>query len=184
MRPSELTDDLVAAAAHGDQDARGTIYRLLAPALLGYLRAGAADDPQALTQDVFVKLLPQLPRITGGAEGLRKLAFTIARARLIDAARARSRTAGTVPYAPANDPRSVRSAEEDAQAALSTARVQAVLALLPDDQRDVLTLRVLADLTIEQVAEVMERSPGAVKQLQRRGLVSLRRALHERRVTL
>lgn len=181
---SELTDELVAAAAAGDPDARGALYTALAPVLLGFLRTYAVDDPEALTQDVFVKLLPQLPKITGGAEGVRRLAFTIARARAIDALRARSRGGGALPYDAVTDPRSVASAEEDAQSALATARVRAVLDVLPQDQRDVLALRVIADLSVEQVAEVMGRSAGAVKQLQRRGLLAIRRALQERRVTL
>jgi hypothetical protein len=47
----------------------------------------------------------------------------------------------------------------------------------PDDQRSVLLLRILADLTIEQVAQAMGRSVGAVKALQRRGLRALRTRL-------
>jgi len=50
---------------------------------------------------------------------------------------------------------------------------------LPDDQRPVLLLRVLADLTVEQVAQVMGRSVGAVKALQRRGLRTLRDRLEQ-----
>lgn len=184
MPRPELTDELVAAAAAGDQDALGAIYANLAPRVLGYLRARAVDDPEALTNDVFLKLLPQMPRISGGAEGVSKLTFTIARARVVDAARTRARSAPTVPYTPENDTRSVGSAEDAAHAALSVARVLAVLDVLPDDQREVLTLRVVADLSIEQVAEIIGRSVGAVKQLQRRGMVAIRRALEERRVTL
>ena len=152
--------------------------------MVGYLRAHAADDPEGLTNDVFAKLLPQLPRVTGGAEGVRRLTFTIARARLSTrpgpgpAPVRRSRTNPTA------DTRGVPSAEDEAQAADSLARVQAVLATLPEDQREVLTLRVVADLSIEQVAQLMGRSPGAIKQLQRRGLVALRRALQDGRVTL
>ena len=37
-----------------------------------------------------------------------------------------------------------------------------------------LLLRILADLTVEQVAHVMDRSVGSVKALQRRGLRALR----------
>ncbi len=183
VRP-ELSEDLVAAAIRGERDARGDIYAALAPSVLGYLRARGVDDPEAVTQDVFVKLLPQLGRLTGGVEGLRKLTFTIARARVVDAARARARNAPPVAYDPATDARTVGSAEDEAHSALSVARVLAVLDVLPDDQREVLTLRVVADLSIEQVAEVMGRSSGAVKQLQRRGMVTVRRALHDRRVTL
>lgn len=181
---SELTDDVVVAAAAGDTAALSTVYSALAPAVLGYLRVRSVDDPEAVTQDVFVKLLPQLHTVRGGAEGVRKLTFTIARARMIDAMRTRSRTGTPVAYDVERDRRSVSSAEDDAHAAMSVARVRAVLDVLPEDQREVLTLRVVADLTIEQVAEIIGRSQGAVKQLQRRGMVALRAALNERRVTL
>ena len=46
---------------------------------------------------------------------------------------------------------------------------------LVPDQRDVLLLRVVADLTVEQIAVALNKTPGAVKQLQRRGLEALRR---------
>jgi RNA polymerase sigma-70 factor (ECF subfamily) len=180
----ELTDDVVAAAAAGDSDALGTIYAVLSPAVLGYLRARGVDDPEAITNDVFVKLLPQVPNVRGGVDGVRKLTFTIARARMIDQLRARGRTGPVSVYDAAADQRAVPSAEDDAHAAISLARVRAVLEVLPDDQREVLTLRIVADLSIEQVAEVIGRSAGAVKQLQRRGMLALRAALDERRVTL
>jgi RNA polymerase sigma-70 factor (ECF subfamily) len=55
--------------------------------------------------------------------------------------------------------------------------VHTLCALLPDDQRAVLLMRILADLTIEQVAEAMVRSVPSVKALQRRGLRTLRAQL-------
>ena len=183
MTRAELTDEVVAAAAAGDSHAFGMIYTALAPAVLGYLRARGVDDPEGLTNDVFLKLLPQISGLRGGAEGVRRLTFTIARARMIDDVRVRGRTGPMASYEPDMDTRVVRSAEEDAYDALALERVHAVLDLLPDDQREVITLRVVADLSIEQVAEVIGRSAGAVKQLQRRGMVALRAALGERQVT-
>src|SRR5438309_640677 len=53
VRP-ELTDELVAAAIRGEQDARGVVYSALAPSVLGYLRARGVDDSEAMTLDVFV----------------------------------------------------------------------------------------------------------------------------------
>ena len=180
MARRELTDDDVHAAAQGDTDAVGRVYAALAAPVLGYLRAHGVDDAEAVTQDVFLALLPRLPIITGGAEGVRRLAFTIARARMIDASRARARRPGEISYDPSLDARTVPSAEDDAQRTLSLSRIQAVLATLPDEQREVLTLRIVADLSIEQVADIVGRSPGAVKQLQRRALIALRLALGER----
>jgi RNA polymerase sigma-70 factor (ECF subfamily) len=60
---------------------------------------------------------------------------------------------------------------------VGTARVLALLDQLSPDYRDVLALRVVADLGVEQTAAVMERSVGSVKQLQRRALRALRAEL-------
>jgi RNA polymerase sigma-70 factor (ECF subfamily) len=57
---------------------------------------------------------------------------------------------------------------------VGAADVHRLCAGLPDDQRAVLLLRILADLTVEQVAQVMGRSTASVKALQRRGLRALR----------
>lgn len=179
-----ITDEVVAAAQLGDPAAFRVIYDDLAGAVCGYLRAKGVTDPDAVTSDVFLGVLPQLPRVTGGAAGLRKLVFAIAHARMVDDHRGRSRQPGLAEYDPADDARTVGSAEEDAHVSLGTQRVLDVLAILPDDQRDVLSLRIVADLSLEQVAEVMGRSSGAIKQLQRRGLLTIRQALEEQRVTL
>lgn len=180
MARRELTNQDVDAAKHGDADAMGAVYAALAPPVLGYLRAHGVNDAEAVMQDVFLALIPRITTITGGAEGVRRLAFTIARARMIDATRARARRPAEISYEPEQDARTVASAEDDAQSMLSLARIRAVLAALPDEQREVLTLRVVADLSIEQVATIVGRTPGAVKQLQRRALIAVRRELGER----
>ena len=76
------------------------------------------------------------------------------------------------------------SAEHQAELNESTRRVMRMLDQLPPDQREVLVLRIVADLTVEQVAGIMGRSSGAVKQLQRRGMVTLRAIVEARGVTL
>lgn len=180
MARQELTDEDVRAAQAGDADAVGRIYSTLAAAILGYLRAHGVNDAEGVMQDVFIGLLPRIPTVTGGAEGVRRLAFTIARARMIDATRARARQPDVIGYEPERDARTISSAEDEAQRTLSLARIQAVLATLPAEQREVLTLRIVADLSIEHVATIVGRSPGAVKQLQRRALIALRRELGDR----
>ena len=67
------------------------------------------------------------------------------------------------------------SAEDDALRRLATDRVREVCSRLAPDQRDVVLLRILGELTVEQVAGMLAKSPGAVKQLQRRGFEAIRR---------
>ena len=62
--------------------------------------------------------------------------------------------------------------------------LDAMLAQLNADQRSVVTLRVLGDLSVEQTAEILGKTPGAVKQLQRRGLLALRSMMDRGEVVL
>lgn len=172
-----LLDEVLPAAQAGEAWAVRRLYDDLAPRVLGYLRARGATEPEDLTSEVFLTVLPRLATVTGGAAGLRTFVFSVAHARLVDDLRKRSRRGPTAPYLPEDDPRASPSAEEEGLVSLQSARVRTLLETLVPDQRDVLVLRVLGDLTVEQVAEALGKSTGAVKQLQRRGLLALKRAL-------
>ncbi|WP_201931580.1 RNA polymerase sigma factor [Nocardioides donggukensis] len=173
-----LTDELLARAAVGDQAALEGVYRSLAPQVQGYLLTRGATDPEGLTSDVFLQVLPMVPRIAGGVSGLRKLVFTVAHARLVDEFRRHGRGPRQGPYDPALDDRHEPSAEHHVLEG-SAGHVRQVLERLGEDQRAVVTLRVLADLSVAATAEVLGKSEGAVKQLQRRGLAALREILAE-----
>jgi RNA polymerase sigma-70 factor (ECF subfamily) len=184
MSVEVVTDELVTAAQSGDPAALTAVYRGLAPAVLGYLRSKGIADAEAATSDVFLAVFGQLRGLHGGAAGLRKLVFSIAHARMVDEHRARKRRPATISWAAETDPRQAPSAEHEAEQNASTARVMALLDRLPPDQREVLVLRIVADLTVDQVAEIMGRSSGAIKQLQRRGMLTVRAIVSERGVTL
>jgi RNA polymerase sigma factor (sigma-70 family) len=170
-----LTEDVVAAARKGDGPAFRTIYQELSPIVLGYLRSHGVPDPEAVTSDVFVSVLQRVDRLVGGVTGLRTFVMSIAHARYVD--EACRRQPQPFEYATALDPRITGSAEDEALDSVGTASILALLRSLPNDQREVLALRFVADLAIDEVATVIGRSPGAVKQLQRRGLLALRRLL-------
>ncbi len=170
-------EDALPAAQAGQAWALRAVYDALAPRVLGYLTSRGASEPEDLTSEVFLSVFSKLPAVTGGVAGLRTLTFSIAHARLVDDLRRRSRREPVVPYDDQLDARVTPSAEDTALVAWERERVQRLLDHVGGEQRDVLVLRILGDLTVEQVAEVLGKSPGAVKQLQRRGLLALRRAL-------
>lgn len=147
-------------------------YRAFSPAVLGYLRARGVDDPEAITQDVFLALYSRLDSLHGGLDGAKALLFTIAHSRTVDHYRRRERTPMLVPHDPESDPRTTSMTAEDV--ALSGSGVVSLLDELTEDHREVLLLRVVADLSLEQTADVMGRTTGAIKQLQRRALSALR----------
>jgi RNA polymerase sigma factor (sigma-70 family) len=170
----DLTDDHVAAAVSGDADALGAVYSVLSPQVLGYLRAHGAEDPEGLTHEVFLHVLRRLGGLVGGVDGLRTFVFSVAHARMVDDVRRRARHPAEHTYEPDLDRRAEPSAESTALATAAGHELAGLLARLNDDQRAVVTLRILGDLTVEQTGEVLGKSAGAVKQLQRRGLLALR----------
>ncbi|MDI3194777.1 sigma-70 family RNA polymerase sigma factor [Pseudarthrobacter sp. AL07] len=150
----------------------GAVYRTFAGAVQGYLKARGVDDPEAVTQDVFLAFFPKIGELTGGLQGAKSLVFSIAHARMVDYYRRVERRPDFTPYDPLQDGRSTASAEDHALG--HSGGATALLEGLADDHREVLALRVVADLSIDQVAGIMGKSPGAIKQLQRRALQNLK----------
>lgn len=175
--PDEL-EAAVVAAQHGDSGALRMIYESLSPRVSGFLRIRGAEDPEGLTNDVFVKVLPRISEIVGGYQGVRALAFTVAHGVLVDEFRRRSRRVDESEYSADTDPRFQPSAEEQALDRVATGAALDILELLPADQRSVIVLRVLGELTMAETAAAIGRSERAVKKLQTRALTNLRGFLH------
>jgi RNA polymerase sigma-70 factor (ECF subfamily) len=150
-------------------------YREFSPAVLSYLRARNVEDPEGLTQEVFLALYPQLGSVCGGMKGVKSLAFSIAHARYVDEHRRRLKAPATTDYTPEADPRCSDSAEDQLLAVEGSGNVKDLLSVLQPEQQEVIALRVVADLSVETTAEIMGKTPGAIKQLQRRALCRLRK---------
>lgn len=125
-------------------------------------------------QEVFLAVLPRLETVSGGMHGLRTFIFSVAHARMVDDHRRQSRTPAKLPFDAEQDRREESSAEAVALERVSPSEILGLLQGLVDEQKEVLTLRLIGGLTVDQVAAVMGKSQGAVKQLQRRALNRLR----------
>ena len=168
-----LTDDVLRAGAR-DPELFSLVYRTYASQVLGYLTARGVEDPEAVMQEVFLAILPKLDTVSGGIPGLRTFIFSVAHARMVDDHRRQSRTPVQLSFEAEMDQREDSSAEAEALQRFSPKEVLDLLQGLPDEQREVLTLRLIGGLTVDQAAAVMGKSPGSVKQLQRRALTKLR----------
>ena len=186
-RPQPGSDDdrfasILLAAQAGGGWAYELLYRSLAPAVAGYLRVQGAAEPDDLTSEVFERAFSALGGFSGGQDQFRSWVFTIAHHRLTDerrrAARRPVRAEIDVPEGAAGD------VEDDAMRRMATERVRRLCEGLVPDQRDVLLLRMLAALTVEEIAQALGKTPGAVKALQRRGLAALRRQMEHQGVPL
>jgi RNA polymerase sigma factor (sigma-70 family) len=166
--PAEVA--LIAAAQACPQAFASLYARYLDPVYrYCYRRLGSREAAEDATSQVFVQALAALSRYRDGS--FRSWLFTIAHHVVTDVARRGKPThaldAGAEPIAVA------RSPEEVALGAESRAMLRAWLARLPDDQRQVIELR-LAGLTGAEIARVLGRGTGAVKMLQYRAMTRLR----------
>lgn len=182
--PDEITDAHVHGLRTGDPDATVAVYRALSGPVYGYLlrRMGDPEAAQDVTAETFTEVLEGADAFEGPPVGLRAWIFRIARNRMVDHYRRESyrrhasvedmAEAGRLPEA-ADDP------ESDAIGRMEQERILALTEELTPDQREVILLRLVADLPVAEVAELMDRTPGAVKVLQHRALRSLADKLEE-----
>lgn len=175
----QLNDDLVEQARQGDHDALGEIYRHLAPRVARYLAIRGADDPEALTNDVFLAVIPRMADLTGGASGMTALVFRIAHSRYVDDVRRRARRPVAVEYEMEADPRQTAAAETEALENLAHEAADRLIRTLKPEHAATLSLRIVSDLSLVETAAVLGKSVGAVKQLQRRALESLKQSMVE-----
>ncbi|MGH8937549.1 MAG: RNA polymerase sigma factor [Acidimicrobiia bacterium] len=178
-------DTVLGAAQEGAEWAWEIFYRDLSGQLLGYLRARGAAEPEDLVGEVFLQLARNIKGFRGGESAFRSWTFMVAHHRLIDERRARRRrledlvAMEELELAPA-----VSDVEEEALGRISTSRMLGLFRTLTKDQQDVLALRIIAGMSLEETARLLGKRVGAVKALQRRGLEAVRRRLEREGVTL
>lgn len=159
-------------ARAGDPRGFDAIYGELAGSIVRFAHSRNADDPEGLTNEVFLSAFGHLDGFLGDHDDLRGWIFTIARNKLIDDARRRSRRPQVVDDHVAEPVG--QNVETDV---VGDDWVDEQLAILTDEQRDVLLLRVVGGLTVPEIAEVTHRTIGSVKALQRRALRQLQKHL-------
>ncbi|WP_436793405.1 RNA polymerase sigma factor [Actinospongicola halichondriae] len=173
-------DDLVARLTAGDERAWAELYQELAGRIAGYARAKGVSDPDDLVGDVFAAAAERIGRFDGDGERLRSWMFTIAHHRLADDLRRRKRRA-TDAVAPRefDDLEARADSIGEATARIDADGALAMLQWVTEEQREVLTLRILGELSIAETATVMGKPPGAVKALQHRAIARIQRRLEQ-----
>jgi RNA polymerase sigma-70 factor (ECF subfamily) len=175
---------VLSAAQSGAPWAFERIFSVLSPVVRGYLRLQGSAEPDDLTSEVFIAVLRNIGSFQGDEGGFRSWVFTIAHRRLIDERRRAVRLQLLVPLDDELDAPAADDVAATALDALGVERVRDLCERLVPDQRDVLLLRLLGRLMIDEVAVLLDKTPGAVKALQRRGFRAIGRILEKEGVPL
>jgi RNA polymerase sigma-70 factor, ECF subfamily len=163
--------EAVQAAASGDEAGFATVWRALQPAVLRYLRVVVGDAAEDVASETWLQVARDLPRFTGGPMAFRGWLFGIARHRALDQRRHATRR----PEEPAGwfDDTSRAPAPDAATEAMEssgTAWALRLIATLPPDQAEAVTLRVVVGLDVTTTAQVLGKRPGSVRVATMRGL--------------
>jgi len=178
---SDQTDaDLVASAQRGDTRAAGRLYDRHHLPIFHYVYARTSHQQVAedLTGEVFTRMIRHLPEYEERGIPFRAWLYRIAGNLVKD----HYRRNGNVPLPlsvaeEVNVP--VNSPDRVVERTLTLASVQQALAQIDENQREVVFLRFLAGMSLKEVASTMDKSVGAVKSLQHRGLTALRIVLEQ-----
>jgi RNA polymerase sigma-70 factor, ECF subfamily len=176
----ERLDAVVAEAVAGDRDALRKVLETIRPIVVRYCRArvGAfersghsADD---VAQEVCLAAVMALPRYRDRGRPFLAFVYGIAAHKVADAYRAAGRDL-SYPTESIPEHRSAEPGPEQAAIdADSVTRMNELLDVLPDKQREILILRVVVGLSAEETAEAVGSTAGAVRVAQHRALARLK----------
>jgi RNA polymerase sigma-70 factor, ECF subfamily len=164
-------DSRLAAHAKDDRQAFAELYARYVDAVYAFCRrrSGSAEEAEDATSQVFCQALAALPRYRGGSFA----AWLFAIARHVCADRWRRHRPEQPLAAGVDIVDGAATPEECALLRDGERSVDALLACLPEEQRQVVELR-LAGLTGAEVAQVLGTSLGAVRMRQFRAATRLR----------
>jgi RNA polymerase sigma-70 factor (ECF subfamily) len=171
---------LVARAKRGDEAAISQLYRQYAPGIYGYVASrvrepAVADD---LTSEVFLCALEGLPGFEYRGISLSAWLYRIAHDRMVDHFRRQARRPTLpldeklLPACPAD--RSHQEIEQEVDVRLKIQQVEGAMEKLTAGQHQVILLRFMSGLKLQEIAYVMDKSTDAVKMLQLRALTRLK----------
>lgn len=180
VRHDQLLQATVERARSGDAAAWEELYRGAYPRLLGFARHRLSGDasPEDAVLETMTRALERIDRFHWRDGGFDAWLFGILRLVVLEHRRAdaRARPVERLPdlLAPAEaEPAAVAERHE------RRGIVRRAFARLSDGDRELLELRVVAELSAEEVARVVGKRPGAVRMGQARALERLRATLGE-----
>jgi RNA polymerase sigma-70 factor, ECF subfamily len=174
----EAFESVLEACKAGAEWAWAAVYRDLAGPVTGYLTSRSSAEPEDTASEVFLKVARNIGTFTGDESAFRSWIFVIAHRTMLDERRNRGRRPSTTDtHLESEGAGEGGNVESEAVDQLVADELMAAFEQLSGSQRDVLALRIIAGLTVEQSAEVMGKSEGAIKALQRRALAALQRII-------
>jgi RNA polymerase sigma-70 factor, ECF subfamily len=178
-------DEVVVQAVAGDREALAKVLGIIRPIVVRYVRAriGSAErsglSADDVAQEVCLAAITALPRYKDQGRPFLAFVYGIAAHKVADAHRAAGRNKAdatdTLPERASSD----LGPEQMAIDSESAARMDRLLATLPEKQREIVILRVVVGMSAEETAEAVGSTAGAVRVAQHRAIAKLKAEIGE-----
>jgi RNA polymerase sigma-70 factor (ECF subfamily) len=171
LSPEQADERLLVEAAQKDPARFADLYEINFERVYAFVarRVGDRDAAEDLTSEVFHKALANLPRFEWRGVPFAVWLLRIAANAITDRASRSGRE-----LAMDDPPEMEARAGVDFEEVERRARLFGLVGELPADQRRVIAMRFAEEKSIREIAQALGRTDGAVKQLQFRGLSTLR----------
>jgi len=172
---------LVRQAKAGDSDAFGKLYDAYLERIYRFIYFRVEDQQTAedISSQVFLKAWENLGRFQIGGTPFLAWLYTIAHNAVIDHYRTRKVTAA-LDDVRLSDPGHAEWVENGIDFSVEMQSVKGALSTLTDDQRQVLLLKFIDEMSNEEIARHLGKREGAIRALQMRGLKALAKRLAEK----
>ena len=174
---TDPVEALVRRAQDGDATSFAGLYERFHDKIFRYVyfKTGNPNDAEDITEDVFLRMLESINSFRWKGHPFSSWLFRIAHNLIVDHFRKRSRQKNT----PLDDAGELAGAsshdlEADLDIKLSVERVQSAMKGLTDLQKEVMSLRFAAGLSVRETAEAVGKRENAVKALQHAAIKKLR----------
>jgi RNA polymerase sigma-70 factor (ECF subfamily) len=180
LESKAFIEGLVVRAQNGEREAFSLIYREYVEQLYRYvhIRIGRAEQAEDITQEVFIKALHSIRSYRYKGKSFASWLFSIARNQIIDYYRQTKKykqipIIETVNSNEYDDP--VTSLEQNVEISM----IKQAIEELPPRQKEVISLRFGAELSIAETAQSTGISEGSVKKLQHEAIIKLRKIMEK-----
>lgn len=179
----EALNGLVAAAAHGDQDALQEIMDYIHPKVVVYCRHRLSDDsfpgPEDTAQEICMAVLKSLDRFVDRGTPFMSYVYGIASHKVKDGYRSMGRDRSQPTDEIPETIHDVAGPEELAIQSDGRNKLLRLLDILGERPREIIILRVLEGYTSEETAKIVGSTPNAVRVAQFRAIAKLKKAMAE-----
>jgi RNA polymerase sigma-70 factor (ECF subfamily) len=177
----EAEQELIEKAQNGDSASFGRLYDHYIKQIYRFIavKVGTRQEAEDLAHEVFMSAWQKLPNFKSQGFPFSSWLYKIARNRVIDHYRTKKPNVSIDEDVTLSESLFITddTAGEELDLNLSLSRIKEAMLELTPEQREVVTMRFVEDLSPQEIAQVLDKREGTVRIIQHRAITKLKKIL-------